>query len=75
MAAQGQYSNRDPRLTNILTDQRYLEGSKFGAAYTQDDGTDFKEETDADGTRHGRYAYYDPTGQKRIVTYTAGKNG
>lgn len=75
VAVQGQYHS-DPRTAQILNEQRYLSGDgKFGAAYTQDDGTDFKEETDADGTRHGRYAYIDPTGQKRTVTYTAGKNG
>lgn len=58
------------------SEQRYLSGDgKFGAAYVQEDGTDFKEETDADGTRRGSYSYIDPNGQKRTISYTAGKNG
>jgi hypothetical protein len=70
----GYHSN--PKTAAILTEQRYLSGDgKFGSAYTQEDGTDFKEETDSDGTRHGSYSYIDPSGQKRTVSYTAGKNG
>lgn len=66
----------DPRTAAIISEQRYLSGDgKFGAAYTQEDGTDFKEETDADGTRRGSYSYVDPSGQKRTISYTAGKNG
>lgn len=73
--SQGQYNN-NPKTAAILSEQRYLSGNgQFGAAYTQEDGTDFKEETDADGTRHGSYSYIDPTGQKRTISYTAGKNG
>lgn len=67
---------QDARTAAIISEQRYLSGDgKFGSAYTQEDGTDFKEETDADGTRHGSYSYIDPNGQKRSITYTAGKNG
>jgi hypothetical protein len=74
-AAQNHY-NRDPKTAQILTEERYQQGDgKFGAAYTQEDGTDFKEETDADGTRRGSYSYIDPTGAKKTVSYTAGKNG
>lgn len=66
----------DPRTAAIISEQRYLSGDgKFGAAYTQEDGTNFKEETDADGTRRGSYSYVDPSGQKRTISYTAGKNG
>ncbi|BES91846.1 Insect cuticle protein [Nesidiocoris tenuis] len=71
----GQYHG-DPRNAAILTDSRYLNGDgKFGAAYSQEDGVEFKEETDADGTRRGSYSYVDPSGQRKTVSYTAGKNG
>lgn len=71
-----QQYHQDPRTAAIISEQRYLSGDgKFGAAYSQEDGIDFKEETDADGTRHGSYSYIDPTGQKRQISYTAGKNG
>lgn len=66
----------DPKTAAIISEQRYLAGDgKFGAAYTQEDGINFKEETDSDGTRHGSYSYVDPTGQRRTISYTAGKNG
>lgn len=75
LSVQGQY-NPDPKTAAIISEQRYLQGNgQFGAAYTQEDGTDFKEETDADGTRRGQYSYIDPNGQKRSISYTAGKNG
>lgn len=75
IAVQGQY-RQDSRTAAIISEQRYLSGDgKFGAAYTQEDGIDFKEETDPDGTRRGRYSYVDPEGQTRVVSYTAGKNG
>ncbi|XP_075147789.1 cuticular protein 100A [Haematobia irritans] len=73
-ASQGYH--RDPKTAAIISEQRYLSGDgKFGAAYTQEDGINFKEETDADGTRHGSYSYVDPTGERRTISYTAGKNG
>lgn len=60
----------------ILSDDRYLAGDgTFGAAYSQDDGVEFKEESDANGNRRGSYSYVDPNGQRHTVTYTAGKNG
>ncbi|XP_023248358.1 leucine-rich repeat extensin-like protein 1 [Copidosoma floridanum] len=60
----------------ILKDQRYLSGDgTFGAAYSQEDGVEFKEESDEYGNRRGSYSYVDPTGQRRTVTYTAGVNG
>lgn len=60
----------------ILSDTRYLAGDgTFGAAYSQEDGVEFKEESDVEGNRRGSYSYVDPTGQRRTVTYTAGKNG
>ncbi|TNX48153.1 chitin-binding domain-containing protein, partial [Enterococcus faecium] len=55
---------------------RYLAGDgTFGAAYSQEDGVEFKEESDVNGNRHGSYSYVDPSGQRRTVTYTAGKDG
>ena len=60
----------------ILSDSRYLSGDgTFGAAYSQEDGVEFKEESDEYGNRRGSYSYVDPTGQRRTVTYTAGVNG
>lgn len=74
-AAQGNYQ-RDPKHAAIISEQRYLSGNgQFGAAYTQEDGTDFKEETDEQGNRRGSYSYIDPTGAVRKVSYVAGKNG
>nr|XP_018897355.1 PREDICTED: uncharacterized protein LOC109030714 [Bemisia tabaci] len=60
----------------IISDARYLSGNgQFGSSYTQEDGIDFKEETDAAGNRVGSYSYVDPSGQKRVISYTAGKDG
>lgn len=75
LAASQQQYNQNPKTAAILREQRYLEGDQFGSNYESEDGTNFKEETDADGTRHGSYSYIDPSGQKRTVSYTAGKNG
>lgn len=73
-AAQGY--NRDPKHAAIISEQRYLSGNgQFGSAYTQEDGTDFKEETDSNGDRRGQYSYVDPDGKTRTVSYVAGKNG
>lgn len=67
---------RDPKHAAIISEQRYLSGNgQFGSAYTQEDGTDFKEETDSEGNRRGSYSYVDPTGTVRKVSYVAGKNG
>lgn len=67
---------RDPKTAAILNEQRYLSGDgTFGAQYSQEDGVQFKEESDAAGNRIGTYSYVDPSGQRRTVTYTAGKNG
>ncbi|OWR45814.1 cuticular protein RR-1 motif 10 precursor [Danaus plexippus plexippus] len=66
----------DPKTAAIVQEARYLSGNgAFGAAYQQEDGIDFKEETDADGNRKGSYSYIDPTGQRKTVNYIAGKNG
>ncbi|XP_011163140.1 early nodulin-75 [Solenopsis invicta] len=67
---------QSPHHAAILSDARYLAGDgTFGAAYSQEDGVEFKEESDVDGNRRGSYSYIDPTGQRRTVIYTAGKNG
>lgn len=67
---------RDPKTAAILNEQRYQSGDgTFGAQYSQEDGVQFKEESDAAGNRVGTYSYVDPSGQRRTVTYTAGKNG
>lgn len=67
---------RDPKTAAILNEQRYLSGDgTFGAQYNQEDGVQFKEESDAAGNRVGTYSYVDPSGQRRTVSYTAGKNG
>lgn len=66
----------DPKTAAIVQEARYLSGNgAFGAAYQQEDGIDFKEETDADGNRRGSYSYIDPSGQRKTVNYVAGKNG
>ncbi|KAF2899737.1 hypothetical protein ILUMI_06439 [Ignelater luminosus] len=75
-ATLGQQQYGDPRHAAILSEQRYLSGDgSFGAQYTQEDGVQFKEESLPDGSRRGSYSYVDPSGQKRTVSYTAGKHG
>ena len=65
-----------PQTAAILSEQRFLAGDgTFGATYSQEDGVEFKEESDASGNRRGSYSYVDPSGQRRTVTYTAGKDG
>lgn len=71
----GQYRD-DPKNVAILKEQRYQSGDgTFGATYSQEDGVQFKEESDAAGNRVGTYSYVDPNGQRRTITYTAGKQG
>lgn len=66
----------DPKTAAIVQEARYLSGNgAFGAAYQQEDGINFKEETDAEGNRRGSYSYVDPNGQTKTVNYIAGKNG
>lgn len=60
----------------IIKESRYLStGGQFGASYSQEDGVEFSEEADSEGNRKGSYTYIDPNGQRRTVTYTAGKDG
>ncbi|KAL3277246.1 hypothetical protein HHI36_012597 [Cryptolaemus montrouzieri] len=75
-SAIGQNYRGDPRTAAILNEQRFLSASgQFGAAYQQEDGVQYKEESEADGTRRGSYSYVDPTGQRRTISFTAGKHG
>jgi hypothetical protein len=75
-AVSGQRGYVDPKNAAILAEARYLSGDgSFGAAYVQEDNTEFKEETAQDGERKGQYSYVDPNGKKITVHYTAGKNG
>jgi len=66
----------DPQNAKILKEQRFNAGDgRFGAAFAQEDGTVYREETSADGERVGQYSYIDQDGQTITVRYTAGKDG
>jgi len=67
---------RNPQDAKILREQRFNAGDgRFGAAFAQEDGTVFREETSADGERVGQYSYIDENGKTVTVRYTAGKDG
>merc|ERR1712058_202841 len=71
-AALSQYV--DPEKAKILKEQRFNAGDgRFGAAYAQEDGTVYREETSADGERVGQYSYIDQAGKTITVRYSAGK--
>ncbi len=60
----------------IVSEARYLAvNGQFGASYKQEDGVEFKEESDGQGNRRGSYSYVDPTGIRRTTHYTAGRDG
>merc|ERR1712061_29505 len=60
----------------ILKEQRFNAGDgRHGAAFAQEDGTVFREETTIDGERIGQYSYIDNDGKTITVRYTAGKDG
>jgi len=66
----------DPKNAKILKEQRFNAGDgRFGAAFAQEDGSVFREETSADGERVGQYSYIDQEGNTITVRYTAGKDG
>merc|ERR1712223_1206076 len=66
----------EPEKAKILNEQRFNAGDgRFGAAYAQEDGTVYREETTADGERVGQYSYIDQAGKTITVRYTAGKDG
>merc|ERR1712038_2003472 len=59
-----------------LRKQRFSAGDgRHGAAFAQEDGTVFREETSIDGERIGQYSYIDNDGKTITVRYTAGKDG
>merc|ERR1711902_95318 len=59
-----------------MGEQRFDAGDgRFGAAFAQEDGTVFREETTADGERIGQYSYIDQDGKTITVRYSAGKDG
>merc|ERR1711963_667596 len=73
-AACGQFV--DPKNAKILKEQRFNAGDgRHGAAFAQEDGTVFREETTADGERIGQYSYIDQDGKTITVRYSAGKDG
>merc|ERR1711962_1842895 len=66
----------EPEKAKILKEQRFNAGDgRFGAAYAQEDGTVYREETSADGERVGQYSYIDQAGKTITVRYSAGKDG
>lgn len=73
-AAAGQFI--DPKDAKILKEQRFNAGDgRHGAAFAQEDGTVYREESTADGERIGQYSYIDQEGNTITVRYTAGKDG
>merc|ERR1712133_348088 len=73
-AALSQYV--DPEKAKILKEQRFNAGDgRFGAAYAQEDGTVFREESGAGGERIGQYSYVDQNGKTITVKYSAGVDG
>jgi hypothetical protein len=68
--------NGDSSLARILQEQRFNMGDgKFGAAYAQEDGVAFKEESTGNNERIGQYSYIDENGKTITVKYSAGING
>merc|ERR1711934_110270 len=68
--------NGDSSLARILQEQRFNMGDgKFGAAYAQEDGVAFKEESSGNNERIGQYSYIDENGNTIVVKYSAGVNG
>merc|ERR1712227_243969 len=66
----------DHSLARILQEQRFNMGDgKFGAAYAQEDGVAFKEESTGNNERIGQYSYIDENGNEIVVKYSAGVNG
>merc|ERR1712226_1384792 len=66
----------DSSLARILQEQRFNAGQgKFGAAYAQEDGVVFREESSENNERIGQYSYVDDQGKTITVKYSAGING
>merc|ERR1739842_83160 len=63
--------NGDSSLARILQEQRFNMGDgKFGAAYAQEDGVAFKEESTGNNERIGQYSYIDENGNNIVVNYS-----
>merc|ERR1711981_902913 len=72
-AAQTKIDSKDAK---ILKEQRFNSGDgRTGSAFATEDGTIFREETDAEGNRVGQYSYIGDDGKVITVKYTAGKDG
>jgi len=66
----------DPKDAKILKEQRFNSGDgRTGSAFATEDGTIFREETDAEGNRKGQYSYIGDDGKVITVKYVAGKDG
>merc|ERR1712002_619242 len=66
----------EPPAAKILKEQRFNAGDgRFGAAYAQEDGTVFREESGAGGERIGQYSYVGQNGKTITVKYSAGVDG
>merc|ERR1711881_534270 len=64
---------RDAR---IVKEQRFNNGDgRNGAAFATENEINFREETDADGTRIGQYSYIGDDGKTYFIKYSAGKDG
>merc|ERR1712223_1214580 len=72
-AAQTKIDSKDAK---ILKEQRFNSGDgRTGSAFATEDGTIFREETDAEGNRKGQYSYIGDDGKVITVKYVAGKDG
>jgi len=68
--------NGDPSLAKILQEQRFnAGGGKFGAAFAQEDGVVFREESSGNNNRIGQYSYIGDDGKTYTVKYSAGADG
>jgi len=75
-AALGQQVALDERDAKILKEQRFNNGDgRNGAAFATENEINFREETDAEGTRIGQYSYIGADGKTYFVKYSAGKDG
>jgi len=72
----GQQVAVDERDAIILREQRFNNGDgRTGAAFATENEINFREETDAEGTRIGQYSYIGADGETYVVKYSAGKEG
>jgi len=75
-ATLGQQVALDERDARIVKEQRFNNGDgRNGAAFATENEINFREETDADGTRIGQYSYIGDDGKTYFIKYSAGKDG